>query len=202
LCHHESSYCLTIQGLTLPYWKSITSHCHNPNHLITPLPRTFKEVYNDLENSNITTLPSNTSTTNDLLTPIAAIGSSSRPQFSNNHHSSYPKNNPPYLHYNINLMVSIALRIIQSNILLNLLRRLLVLYASTKLLIHGIQLQIALLNILHRLLIRILMNMFLNTTLFLELNEELHKGPKCCLKEFQISSFCCYWSQCYYSIFC
>jgi hypothetical protein len=75
--------CSTIQGLTLPYWKAITTHRCNPNHLKAPLPWSFKEVYNELDNSNITNLPGqpNSSLTyspNSLLSPIAAFGSSSR----------------------------------------------------------------------------------------------------------------------------
>jgi hypothetical protein len=88
--------CPTIQGLTLPYWKSITSHRRNPNHLTAPLPWSFKEVYNTLETSDITILPNNLSSSSSydspgLVSPIAALVTST------SHPSSHNNNNPtPY----------------------------------------------------------------------------------------------------------
>jgi hypothetical protein len=74
--------CPTSQGLTLPFWQKITTHCRNPNHLTAPLPWSFKEVYNILENSNINNLPGLSSTPStysdsSIHSPIAAFGSSS-----------------------------------------------------------------------------------------------------------------------------
>ncbi len=65
--------CPTIQGITHPYWKLITTHHRNPNHPTAPLPQ---------KSSDITILPdskqpptSSYDSTN-LFSPIAAAGSS------------------------------------------------------------------------------------------------------------------------------
>jgi len=72
----RSTQCPTIIGILTPYWKQITTHRRDPKHLSKPLPWTFKEVYDDLINSNIFTIPSiGLSSTPSLSDPIVARGS-------------------------------------------------------------------------------------------------------------------------------
>jgi hypothetical protein len=115
LCYHflellRNTGCSTIQGLTLPYWKLITTHRRNPNHLTTPLPWTFKEVYNTLENSNITFLPTSSTTSSQSSTsvgisPFAAIGSSPSPHFKH-YNKTTNNNNTSYQHTNKSISTS------------------------------------------------------------------------------------------------
>jgi hypothetical protein len=53
----RSTTCATITNLVSPYWKSITKHRRDPNHLTERLPWHFREVYDDLISSNIIYLP-------------------------------------------------------------------------------------------------------------------------------------------------
>jgi hypothetical protein len=58
----------------MPYWKTINKHRHDPNHLDKELPWTFKEIYDDLLSSNITTLMSTSNPSHSLSDPIVARG--------------------------------------------------------------------------------------------------------------------------------
>jgi hypothetical protein len=73
----RTTECPTLIGILTPYWKAINNHRRDPKHLTKPLPWTFKEVYDDLINSNITVLSKNKARDETLLTdPIVAKGSS------------------------------------------------------------------------------------------------------------------------------
>ncbi len=73
----HTTECPTLIGILTPYWKAINNHRRDPKHLTKPLPWTFKEVYDDLINSNITVLSKNKALDETLLTdPIVAKGSS------------------------------------------------------------------------------------------------------------------------------
>jgi hypothetical protein len=54
------------------YWKDITKHCCNPKHLTMPLPWTFKDVYDDLMSSDITTLQCTAEIQTNTPMPFAA----------------------------------------------------------------------------------------------------------------------------------
>jgi len=72
----RSTECPTITNLVNPYWKLITKHRRDPQHLTTSLPWTFKEVYDDLISSDISTFPtlSNKAPTGTPETLFAARG--------------------------------------------------------------------------------------------------------------------------------
>jgi hypothetical protein len=71
----RTTECPTLIGILTPYWKAINNHRRDPKHLTKPLPWTFKEVYDDLINSNITILYKNKALDETLLTdPIVAKG--------------------------------------------------------------------------------------------------------------------------------
>ena len=73
----RSTKCTTIIGLINPYWKTITKHRRDPNHLIAPLPWKFKEVYDDLICSDILYLPNIPSPNSEhTVLPFAARGTS------------------------------------------------------------------------------------------------------------------------------
>jgi hypothetical protein len=73
----RSTKCTTIIGLINPYWKTITKHRRDPNHLIAPLPWNFKEVYDDLICSDILYLPNIPSPNLEhTVLPFAARGTS------------------------------------------------------------------------------------------------------------------------------
>jgi hypothetical protein len=71
-----STNCPTIIGILVPYWKAITKHCWDPNHLSLPLPWAFKEIYDNLISCNINVLPSPMSSDLPPTDPIVARGSS------------------------------------------------------------------------------------------------------------------------------
>jgi hypothetical protein len=97
--------CPTIQGVTNTYRTTITKHRRDPKHFIAPIPFTLKQVYDDLDNSEIGVLsiPSlSTSFTdnNDIPSPYATYsgtrphhrssssGSSTNPSRHKQHHGS------------------------------------------------------------------------------------------------------------------
>jgi hypothetical protein len=49
----HSIQCPTITGLLTTYWRAITKHCRDPQHLTKPLPWSFKDVYDDLVSSDV-----------------------------------------------------------------------------------------------------------------------------------------------------
>jgi hypothetical protein len=86
----RSTACPTITNLMNPYWKLIKKHRRDPKHLTTSLPWTFKEVYDDLISSDISTLPtlSNTAPTGTPETLFAARGFSNIANMSKSNNSS------------------------------------------------------------------------------------------------------------------
>ena len=86
----HSTKCPTITGLLTSYWKDIAKHRRNPNHLTMSSPWTFKDVYDDLVSSDITTLQC-TVDMNTTPLPFAAR-SSTLPLSANN--TTRQSNNP------------------------------------------------------------------------------------------------------------
>jgi hypothetical protein len=66
--------CPMITGLLTTYWKEITKHRRDPNHLTKPLPWSFKDVYDDLVSSDVQLLQYSVDTTSTTPLPFAARG--------------------------------------------------------------------------------------------------------------------------------
>jgi hypothetical protein len=67
----RSTQCPTITGLLMSYWHSISKHRRDPKHITIELPWHFKNVYDDLVASGITTLSLPTENEPTLIAPSA-----------------------------------------------------------------------------------------------------------------------------------
>jgi len=68
----RSLQCSTITGLVMTYWSAISKHRRDPFHITKDLPWKFKDVYDDLTSSGISTLSSSIDTLSIAPTAFAA----------------------------------------------------------------------------------------------------------------------------------
>jgi hypothetical protein len=80
----RSLQCSTITGLVMTYWSAISKHRRDPFHITKDLPWKFKDVYDDLTSSGISTLSSSIDTLSIAPTAFAA----------RSYRSSHPMTNP------------------------------------------------------------------------------------------------------------
>ncbi len=67
-------HCPTVTGLLTTYWKAITKHRRDPQHLTKPLPWSFKDVYDDLVSTDVQLLQYSVDTPSTTPLPFAARG--------------------------------------------------------------------------------------------------------------------------------
>jgi hypothetical protein len=88
----RSLQCPTITGLIMTYWCKISKHRRDPKHITIDLPWKFKDVYEDLISSGISTL--SVPIDHTTVTPTAFAARSSSQPFATLKTKSVPKSDP------------------------------------------------------------------------------------------------------------